>query len=174
MQPDTAVVRFLTEHAGEHGALPLPVLLLILAGMFGLGALTVWKLGNLKTYLGEPPFPTHAATVLAAVVGFLVIVTIAACRLALGMEWPGGYDMVINMVIAFALGVAGWGIGKRLTSSEAYEGKAKVEAAKSGAGVPPDMKTTTEQRAPGVSRTTDSHPVTVVVPAKPAFGGKSR
>lgn len=172
MQADTTLSRYLAEHAGEHGALPLPVLLVLLAMFFVLGGFTAYKLGNIKTFLGEPPFPTHAATVLAAIVGFLLLITVAACRLALGMEWPSGYDMVISMVISFALGAAGWGIGKRLTSTEAYEGKAKVEAAKAGAAVPADMTATTEHRAPGVSRATD--PVSVEVPKTPAFGGKSQ
>lgn len=163
MQADTVVARYLADHSGEHGALPLPVLLVLLIGIFGLGALTVWKLGNLKTYLGEPPFPTHAASVLAAIIVFLGLGTVAICRAALGMEWPSNYEIIVGLV-GGALGVVGiWGGVKRATSSEAYEGKAKVEAAKSGAAVPPDMKTTTEHRAP--FRKTDAPEVKSVLEA---------
>lgn len=162
MKPDTAVARYLAAHTGEHGALPLPVLLVLLVCIFGLGALTVWKLGNLKTYLGEPPFPTHAASVLAAIIVFLGLGVVAICRAALGMEWPSNYEIIVGLV-GGALGVVGiWGGVKRATSAEAYEGKAKVEAAKTGAAVPSDMKATQEHRAPSVSRVGDD----VAVPPK--------
>ena len=156
MTPDTALVQYLAQHSGEHGALPLPVLLVLLLGIFGLGGLTVWKLGNLKTYLGEPPFPTHAASVLAAIIVFLGLGTVAICRAALGMEWPSNYEIIVGLV-GGALGVVGvWGSIKRTTSTEAYEGKAKVEAAKAGAAVPADMKATAEHRVAGVSRVSDA------------------
>lgn len=162
MKPDTVLTRLLAEHAGEHGALPLPVLLVLLIGIFGLGAYTVFKLNNLKTYLGEPPFPTHAASVLAAIIVFLGLGTVAICRAALGMEWPSNYDVIVALV-GGALGIVGvWGSVKRATSTEAYDGKAKVEAAKQGA-VPIDMKTTTERPIPAPSRRTDV--ITTAVPS---------
>jgi hypothetical protein len=154
--PDSTIARYLADHAGEHGALPLPVLLVLLIGIFALGGFTVWKLGNLKTYLAEPPFPTHAATVVAAIVVFLGLGMVAICRAALGMEWPLNYNVIVEMVMAGMLGVAVWGIGKRTTSTEAYDGRAKVEAAKAGMAVPTDMTATQEQRVPGVSRATDA------------------
>lgn len=155
MKPDSTLTRYLAEHTGEHGALPLPVLIVLLVGMFGLGAFTVWKLGNLKTYLGEPPFPTHAATVVAGLVAFMGVSTVAISRIALGMEMPEGWGEY-TMLLAAVIGVAGaWGYGKRTTSPEAYDGKAKVEAAKMGA-VPADMKATAERPIPAPSRATDA------------------
>ncbi len=165
MKPDSTIARYLAEHAGEHGALPLPVLIVLLVMLFTLGVLTAWKLGNLKTYLAEPPFPTHAATVVAAIVVFLGLGIIAICRAALGMEWPENYNIVVEMVMAGMLGVAVWGVGKRLTSSEAYEGKAKVEAAKAGNAVPDGMTETAERRSP-TGRAGD--PQAGVKPSSPA------
>lgn len=155
MKPDSTITRYLAEHAGEHGALPLPVLLVLLVGMFGLGALAMWKIGNVKTWLGEPPFPTHAATVVGALIPFLTLGLVATCRAALGMEWPSNYDIIVYMVISALTGVAAWGGVKRFTSIEAYEGKAKVEAAKAGTAAPADMTATAERRSPA-GRATDT------------------
>lgn len=158
MKPDSTVVRYLAEHAGEHGALPLPVLIVLLVGMFGLGALTVWKLGNLKTYLGEPPFPTHAASVVAGIAAFMGMSVVAMSRIALGMEMPEGWGDFIILVGA-VIGVAGaWGVGKRATSDIYLDGKARIEAAKSGQAVPEGMTETAERRSP-LGRKTDVKPV---------------
>ena len=81
MQVDPAAVAHISL---EHGRLPVGILAILLIGMFGVLLFAVAKLGNLKTYLNEPPFPTHAATVVAGILAFLGFGLIAMCRLALG------------------------------------------------------------------------------------------
>jgi hypothetical protein len=162
----------------EHGALPWPILAILLLGMFGVLALAVAKLGNLKTYLNEPPFPTHAATVVAGIVAFLGFGLIAMCRMALGMEMPEGYgDFLI--LLGAVIGVTGaWGVGKRATDERYVEAKERGKSSTPGVNV--EGNATVEMpvpRPPAPSRSTDQHPVPVVVtvpPKGPAFGGKSR
>jgi hypothetical protein len=161
----------------EHGSLPWPILAILLLGMFGVLALAVAKLGNLKTYLNEPPFPTHAATVVAGIVAFLGFGLIAMCRMALGMEMPEGYgDFLI--LLGAVIGVTGaWGVGKRATDERYVEAKERGKSSTPGVNVEGNATVEMPARPPGVARATDQHPVPVVVtvpPKGPAFGGKSR
>jgi hypothetical protein len=136
--------------AYEHGSLPWPVLAILLIGGFGTIAYAAKKIGNLKGYLNEPPFPTHAATVVAGIVAFLGIMVVAISRAALGMEWPEGYDIIVALV-GGTLGVVGlWGVGKRATSAELATAKAMGKA--NGAPsvtVEGNANITTEMPVPG-------------------------
>ena len=141
----------------EHGALPWPILAILLIGMFGVLAFAIAKLGNLKTYLNEPPFPTHAATVVAGILAFLGFGLIAMCRLALGMEMPDGYgDFLI--LLGAVIGVTGaWGVGKRATDAQRDYAKAAGKAA-GAPGVNIEGNATVEMpvpRPPAPSRATD-------------------
>ncbi len=146
----------------EHGALPWQVLTVLLVGMFGVLALAVLKLGNLKSYLNEPPFPTHAATVVAGIVAFLGFGLIAMCRMALGMEMPEGYgDFLI--LLGAVIGVTGaWGVGKRATDEKYVNAKAAGAAAGASSNPAPqtinaegNVNVTQERRIVTGERVTD-------------------
>lgn len=70
-------------------------------------------MSRIKTFLDH--FPTQPATVVAAIVVFLLMGFAASIRLLLGKDFPDGYDAWIWAVL-IAMGVgAGYGIGKRLS-----------------------------------------------------------
>jgi len=151
----------------EHGALPWQILAVLLIGAFLVLGFAVSKIGHLKTYLNEPPFPTHAATVVAGIVAFLGFGLIAMCRMALGMEMPEGYgDFLI--LLGAVIGVTGaWGVGKRATSAELATAKAQGKPAAGAVTVEGDanINTTTERPIPAPSRRTDVMPQAGVKPA---------
>jgi hypothetical protein len=151
-------------------ALPWPILALLIVCITVIIIVLISKAKWYKEYARE--FPTQTSTVLTGIVGFAATLALNLCRGALGMDSFDGSGEAYTASCAFAGVGAGALAAKRFSSPEYHEGKAKVEAAKSGAAIPSDMKATEEHRVPGVSRATDDTPV--VAPAKPAFGGKSR
>lgn len=68
---------------------------------------------NVKQWLAD--FPTHPATVATGLTVFLAMSIVVIVRLALGKDFPSGYDNYIWAVLA-AIGVSTvGGIGKRAT-----------------------------------------------------------
>lgn len=144
----------------EHGRLPLVVLALLLVGMFGTIAYAIAQFTKVLRILnGPPPFPTHAFTTTGGMLAFLGMVIIAMCRAALGMEWPDGYDFVLGTILSVVLGVAAWGVGKRLTDERYVAAKAAGAAQHPTVNVEGDATVTQQHAMPrpaGSVRATDT------------------
>lgn len=173
-----SAVAFINVNLPE-GALPLPVLLLLLVGFFVVVALLIQKANWYKGYAKD--FPTQTSVVIAGIGGFVATLLVNLCRGALGMASFDGSDMAYMAGCTMAGVGGGMLMSKRFSAPEYMEGKAKVEAAKAGAAPPSPavnvegdatVNTTAERRVPAPSRSTDVAPP--AVPKGPAFGGKSR
>lgn len=60
-------------------------------------------------------FPTHNASVVAGLFVFVLTGIVVAARLALGLDFPNGYDFWIGAIVTVAGVTTAGGIGKRAT-----------------------------------------------------------
>lgn len=131
--PDSAVRSFLSVNIPKD-ALPVPILVILLIGFFGLVGLAVFRAKDFKEFAKD--FPGQKATVIFGLAGFTGIVIIGMCRLALGMAYPDGYGDT-HWIIAGCLGFgAAAGIGKHAFSTEREEVKARAAVAVAAATPP--------------------------------------
>lgn len=177
---DTVVRSFLNVNLGKD-ALPWPILAILLIGIFGTTIYAIKKVGDVKKYLGEPPFPTQILVTIAGVFGFIVLILVAASRLALGMNIPDGFDVPFYAVLGMC-GVAGlWGVGKHAYSAEREAAKTTAalsfESAKNAVSPSPPLQmnvgdggSATVQNAPQPTATAERP---IPAPAKMPFGGVS-
>lgn len=130
VKSDTVVHSFLNVNLGPD-ALPWPILAILLVGSFVLAGMLILKASQFKTYSQD--FPSQTAPVVIGLMGFVAMMPLTLSRAALGLHEYDGTGNWLAACCAMA-GVGGVMFGaKRLTSPEAYEGKAKVEAAKAAA-----------------------------------------
>jgi len=153
-------------------ALPWPVILTFMVCISIVVGMLIQKAKWYKSYAQD--FPTQSSTVVAGIGGFLITLALTLTRGALGMSAFDGMDWAFSTSAAMAGVGGGVLIGKRFSSLEYMESKAKVEAAKAGAA-PPQVNVSGDAT---VNATATGEQVSVpapVVPAKgPSFGGKSR
>lgn len=149
------------------GALPWPILAILLIGFFVIIGLGIQKAAAFKSY-ASADFPTHAATVIVALSLSAATAPIVLSRVALGMDSPGGTGDWLAFVAALA-GATIVGLGaKRFSSTEYMDGKANVAGAKAAATPPQvtaegDVNVTSERRVVTGERATDK-------PAMPQAG----
>lgn len=125
-----SVKSFLSVNLGPD-ALPWPILAVLLVGFFILTGLVILKASQFKSYATD--FPSQTAPVVIGLAGFVAAMPVTLSRMALGLTEYDGTGNWLAACCAMA-GVGGAMLGvKRFTSPEAYEGKAKVEAAKAAA-----------------------------------------
>lgn len=117
-----------------EGALPWPILAILLIGFFAVLLVLIRRAEWFKGYAKD--FPTQTTTVMAGIFGFGATLLINLCRGALGMPQMDGSEAAYTASCAFAGVGAGALAAKRFSSPEYHEGKAKVEAAKAAAAPP--------------------------------------